>query len=274
MQKLRQFLNQPYPDTDDLRSIIVGSFIAGLVVALVLLIFQPFGFDRAGEQAWKYALMFGLISFVVAVIFECIIKYVFKIERDKPSWVLWKWMLMILILIFLIALANLGYMKIFGINSGINFLDSLYVTVVVGIIPIGIIGAEKTIRNLKLNQNIAKEIVPIPKPNPVQLVSIPILKSEMFYERDVSKIIYAEAMQNYVHIYMHGEEEKLIVRNTLSNIEQILAPFQIIRSHRSFLVNTAYIKNVSGNAQGLKLDVGLGEDRIVPVSRKYIQVFK
>ena len=66
---------------------------------------------------------------------------------------------------------------------------------------------------------------------------------------------------------------KFVKRLTLKDLESALKPFpEIIRTHRSYLVNLNQIMGVVGNAQGYKLKLR-DYDGTVPVSRNMIGNF-
>ena len=54
---------------------------------------------------------------------------------------------------------------------------------------------------------------------------------------------------------------------------QVKESSSLKRCHRSHLVNLKKVKNISGNAQGLKLEL-INQSEMVPVSRNYIPIIK
>ena len=101
------------------------------------------------------------------------------------------------------------------------------------------------------------------------------VKSEKF-SFDSNSFIYAKAEGNYAEIFLKKENEclKLTKRISLKNLEAQLCNFSyIIKTHRSFLLNVNYIENVSGNAQGYKVQLKNCTET-VPVSRNYIPSFE
>lgn len=93
-------------------------------------------------------------------------------------------------------------------------------------------------------------------------------------ELDIQQFIFAKADGNYVEIYLQSEKTiKVLKRISLSELETILKPYSnIIRTHRSYLVNLNYLKNVTGNAQGYKLSLQYCDNKI-PVSRNKLHHF-
>ncbi len=274
-----QFLNQPYPYKTGFLSTIKEALISGLVVFAFLAFFQPFNLHTTGSKAPLIAFQFGIITFLVSIIFEFLINYVFKIKRDQASWTFWKWLALVLVLILFIASANYFYALII-LNRDLNlseFFVMLRSTVAVGIFPAFIAGTLNLNRKTKEFKKIAQSISPKEVIQDTSVnVFLPIKNSNKTFEIDASKILFLESMQNYVQIHYLDENEqpiKLMHRNTISALEEFLAPHGIKRSHRSYLINPSMIKEVSGNAQGLKLTLSHGEG-LVPVSRKYISQFK
>ena len=278
-QRIINFLNQPYPDRDTFRSICIGSIVSGIIVAIILALFIPFGLHEVNRDTYSMAFYFGCITSLTAFLFESIQRYLLNIRRDQANWTFWKWLVSTIILVLCIALANYKFVEYnFGDMGYIsNFGTMLRNTVVVGIFPIVAFGSFNLIKNLKANQHIAATIVQrktIEDSN--QIVSLPIKNSSKIFKIDVANIIYLEAMQNYVSICYLDEDKKCLKelhRNTMQGLSDVLVDYQIKRCHRSFLVNPAKISKVSGNAQGLKLHFEETND-IVPVSRKYISDFR
>jgi len=284
-----KFLNQPYPDRDDLPASVVGSLTTGVIVFLVLLMLSPFGLNDTGSDKIFHCAVFGLISAFTSLLVELFFKYVVGLKRDVPEWTFWKWILSILFLISVIAVANHIYAVYrFGSFQG-NFLRMLSSTFLVGIVPVTIFGSISLVRNLRANQKIAAEVnVDVVgkdtlNTNPKVLessasanVSLPIKNSAKTFDVNPAKILFLESMQNYVLIHYLGDEgalKKETHRNTISSMELALESFGIKRTHRSYLVNPTMIESVSGNAQGLKLNIK-GTELVVPVSRKYISEFR
>ena len=57
----------------------------------------------------KFSVMFGIITFSVCTVFEFFAHYVFKLEKDLPSWTFIKWLPLNLLLVVFIAMANYIY---------------------------------------------------------------------------------------------------------------------------------------------------------------------
>ncbi|MFT3704979.1 MAG: LytTR family DNA-binding domain-containing protein [Agriterribacter sp.] len=95
-------------------------------------------------------------------------------------------------------------------------------------------------------------------------------------ELNCNSLLAVQALDNYVNIFWENNERLQIVmlRNTLTNIADQAADVPwIYRSHRGWLVNTKRVKQVDGNAQGLKLTIDLMQQQ-VPVSRSNIARYR
>ena len=94
-------------------------------------------------------------------------------------------------------------------------------------------------------------------------------KGETIVRRD--DIEYLEAARNYVTVST-GEREYL-VRNTLARLEEQLAPGQIVRTHRSYLVNIDKIREIRTTDTG-GYEIHLESGKTVPLSRGYRDGFR
>ncbi|EIM75243.1 LytTR family two component transcriptional regulator [Nitritalea halalkaliphila LW7] len=80
------------------------------------------------------------------------------------------------------------------------------------------------------------------------------------------ELLYVEVRGNYVHFFLHSGEE-WSARMTLTELEQDI-PASILRVHRSFMVNQAYVLRVERHQLTLKGGVQ------VPLSARYEQAVK
>ena len=280
-KQVLSYLNEPFPQSDEDRIIILNTLLMGIVVALILGSLRPFGFQEVQEGFFLIVLGYGAVTFLTSLVFEMAYKYVFKLERDRPEWTFWKWFVFLMINLLGIAIVNYFYTVTFvgGPKAWWHFWTLVRGTVIIGFFPILLYGAIVMNRRSKYNEKIAAQIEISPPAASViqeQNIIIPILQSDKTFQVQPSQILCVEAMQNYVQIhYLHeGGIEKKIIRNTIRTLEELFSNGPVQRSHRSFLVNKNRIKGITGNAQGLKLELDPTPDFWVPVSRKYIPQFK
>ena len=279
IQQIKEILLQPYPDRDDFKSIALSAFLTSALIFFILFGFRPFDIGRA-DNVFLTTLLFGLITGAVTLLYELFLVHILKISREEPSWTFLKWIMSIMVLMVFIAIANYVFMTMRLLDQPFYWMGlwiMLRGTLMIGVFPVVIFGSFKMIRQLKQNQGIAASITTAPADTEdTHTVHLAIQKSTATWEVRPSDILYIEAQQNYVVIAYKSDHEvkKEMLRNTLSNIADALVNTSVIRCHRSYLVNQNRIERINGNAQGLKLFLTDLKDTAVPVSRKYIPVFK
>ena len=83
-----------------------------------------------------------------------------------------------------------------------------------------------------------------------------------------SDILYAEAMDNYSIIYLVNK--KHIVPHTLKSLFELLEPFDFIRTHRSYIVNSKKISAISPKSVLIdKTEIPLSENHRSEVVSKF-----
>jgi DNA-binding LytR/AlgR family response regulator len=96
------------------------------------------------------------------------------------------------------------------------------------------------------------------------------------FDLEVDQFLYAKAEGNYLMLYMYTGNDllQLLKRITIKEFEQQVRNIdQIVRTHRSYIVNLSFLEHVKGNAQGYQLTLQHG-DSIIPVSRNMIPKFQ
>jgi DNA-binding LytR/AlgR family response regulator len=153
-----------------------------------------------------------------------------------------------------------------------------YSTLAIGSIPVIFSGYFIQQKSDKQNQSAANDIQSQLKITPAEKTNIRLFSSNNKQQIELAEneFLYAESQQNYVAIshLKDGEIKETTLRNTLKNIQSQLPEKPFFRCHQSYLVNTSLIENVSGNAQGLRLQLKGLDSMEIPVSRKYISALK
>jgi hypothetical protein len=85
-------------------------------------------------------------------------------------------------------------------------------------------------------------------------------------------LFYIESAENYVSIcYLNkGKISKYLLRDTLKKMEEIFSGSEIIRCHRSYMVNFEKVKVISRDKDGLKLEFDNQAVNDIPVSKTYV----
>jgi DNA-binding LytR/AlgR family response regulator len=94
------------------------------------------------------------------------------------------------------------------------------------------------------------------------------------FKLKINQLLYIESADNYSNVVYFGEagqRKKELIRSSLKRLEGQLNNENIIRCHRTFIVNLINVKIVGGNAAGYKLYFDTS-DETIPVSRNYIPI--
>jgi DNA-binding LytR/AlgR family response regulator len=87
-------------------------------------------------------------------------------------------------------------------------------------------------------------------------------------------LLYLESAENYVNIcYLNkGKVSKYLLRDTLKKIEENFTGTEIIRCHRSYMVNFEKVKVIKKERDGLRLEFDSPAVTDIPVSKTYVNV--
>ncbi|MDR0737462.1 MAG: LytTR family DNA-binding domain-containing protein [Prevotellaceae bacterium] len=96
-------------------------------------------------------------------------------------------------------------------------------------------------------------------------------KGELRLSVTKENLLYIESADNYVEIWYLNKEAptKLVVRNSLKNMEKNLANTNVIRSHRSYIVNLEAVKVIRRQKDGIYMEFGIDRVPDIPVSERY-----
>lgn len=88
----------------------------------------------------------------------------------------------------------------------------------------------------------------------------------------IDELEIIEAVKDYVKLWTGGKG--LMVLSTMKNIEEQLSPYpQIVRVHKSYIVNIAHVREVSGNSIHTKTrEIPIGntyKEMVIEIIRKY-----
>lgn len=267
-------LNKPFPEQESSFGLLKINLIISVFVVFFLFIFRPFGISQLESNTFLICTGFGLMTFLAALIFDLLIGKVLKLKGELEQWTFGKWMLYNLGVMLVISLANFLFARILIIG----FIDwsllpqMIYGTFMIGIIPIAVLGGVSILVQERKYQNIAKDINQTKEADPNSKVD----ENRTLFEIPLNRIKYIEALQNYVqigHLDESGQFKKITERATIKNVEESTSGGSIVKAHRSFLVSKQAIVHISGNAQGLLLQLS-DCDKNIPVSRSYVAAFR
>ena len=96
-------------------------------------------------------------------------------------------------------------------------------------------------------------------------------KNELRLSVKRSNLLCLESADNYVCIWYlnKGQLTKFMLRNSLKAIEESLADTNVLRCHRSFMVNFDQVKVIRREKEGVYLELGIEKVPDIPISKTY-----
>lgn len=268
---------RPFPDREFGKEVVVGIGRVSLFVFAALYLLRPMGIHFPGNPL-MICLGYGLITFVVGITYSFITTRVFGWKKSGDSWVLWKWILDAALLLVFIALANFVYYNAlvdWTAFHPIVFTAVALPTVLIGLFPITLSGMAVQMRAERNNRKLAVE-VQLATTRQSEITEAPLMQiGDGLLKVAPGNLLFCESQQNYVRCVFlkDGQATEQTVRATLSGLAEQITDDQLVRCHRSFLVNPEKVLQVQGNAQGLRLKLVATKEE-VPVSRAYVKAFR
>lgn len=260
------------------------AFFIGLFVALFLIFFKPFGLELTDTSSLvSNGISFGLITFAFLSGFYFIVPNVFSNFFEEKNYTFGKDLLAHALMLLMLGITNGIYSKYAFSESTLNYVtiqEMILQTFLIGIFPLTFLTLLEHSRSNKSNVEASKQIANSGSLNKAEYAAK--VNSNFHFSTDQEKVevalkdfLFIEADGNYVRLYSHlnGSRTKTMYRATLKSIETDNTHDNIIRCHRSYIVNLDKVVDVQGNAQGLKLKLNDCQE-LVPVSRKYISQVK
>jgi uncharacterized protein YunC (DUF1805 family) len=86
-------------------------------------------------------------------------------------------------------------------------------------------------------------------------------------------LLYLESAENYISIcYLNKDKvSKYLLRDTLKKVEESFAGSDVVRCHRSYMINIEKVKVIKRDKDGLKLELDAPSVADIPVSKTYIK---
>lgn len=245
-------------------------------------IIEPFeiNYDELKLKVWIVAFIHTITPLFILYLLALITN---QYPKTTENWNVKKELFFIFILLFLTGIANYSLRDLLynnPFNRSVNYLfEEVFNTLVSGfLLAFSVISANLNIHFIK-NSEHASELNLKLKEQPNFFLNNEIeieteLKSETF-KLEVASFIFAKAEGNYIEVWTKEgfNSKSSIKRMKLKEFEKELANYpEICKIHRSYLLNTTYIENVKGNAQGYKIKLKNCDEQ-VPVSRNYLALF-
>ena len=266
------FINSPKPN-------LLLAFGVGFFIFLFLFIFKPFGLANLNNNIFYYTLGFGIVTFIIQTSFYLLFPVFFKDFFKDENWTVGKNIIFLFLLVFTISLGNFFFNSLVQNTDNIqllSFKEFLIYTFSIAVFPVTIFTylSEKLYRNIreKNSEEIMKlRVSTIVFKNSNETIKIFGENKKESITFNLDNLIYISSQGNYASFYLNKENgiEEKTIRNTLVNISKELSKKNnIIRCHKSYIVNSKYMNSISGNARGYFLESNV-LNRYIPVSRSF-----
>ncbi|MEL6970028.1 MAG: LytTR family DNA-binding domain-containing protein [Bacteroidota bacterium] len=256
---------------------IIYALIFGLFITLFLWFFQPFGINNQ-QYSFFELLVFGTISFGVFAIAHSLLPFIKPDIYKESNWTIYSQILFYVIISLVIATCNGLYINF---RNQLDFSWSNYWLIItqtfaVAVLPITLsvlLSYYLKYKKIAEQSGLIKGNIDRLETTQEQQYTIQSkIKNETFLIDEMT-FLFAKSSGNYIEVFTTNSSPK-IFRLALSDLdEQLTTNHFMMRCHRSYIVNTKHIIDVTGNAQGLKLWFK-NQDTQVPVSRKYLDKVK
>lgn len=264
-----------YPESLLSKLIITG--ILGGFMYMFLIYYTPFNFNDIGDAKYIQSLIYSSMSAAGLLLTMLIYPLFDKKVTKTGNFNNMKYVVMMIISSVLIFIANEIYSKFnpyhnildIGVNYMILLQDVVYgpLILVANLVDwevrrIVIVDLSPVTGN-RLNVN--------DLPDNHHHINIVNEQNKLIYELDPKQLICAFSGQNYVEIFMitNGSVAQVLLRITFSSFyNQISHNEEIVRCHRTRIINLRYLKSVVTN-NGRKMVRLNYIDETIPISRYY-----
>lgn len=282
---LVQWLEKPYTLHKSITYKVLMSIVMGIISFAYLWFFKPQYMLSITNNPWHHSVSVGVTVTLVLFFYYFIIQRIFPTYFDAETWNIGSHIGAIVCLLIFGSTVFWLYQNYAPTSDLVRDKDLNQVILYifsVGIIPITIfffiderystyqqkklaLSSDISVENEYQHDKIIEEII---ENKEVKIYSYN-EKDDITF--DVNELVYITSESNYASFYVIEKDDlkELILRKPLAKIEQDLSKFdEIVRFHKSYLINTKYVRNYRGNARGYFLSIDY-VDKELPVSRKF-----
>jgi hypothetical protein len=262
------------PYLNEKQNIVRLVLFTALFALLFINTYSPFGADRwynlTKLEFFTYSSLTILVGVLVVVISRVIMYRVCK----KHTINIWQYLIWICAEIFSMALTYALFEKLFLSDNRLItdlIINSSRNTALVLLLPYSILWLYFSWRDKKEQIDRLGDFPPFSEKSRNM---IPFYDDKGILKFSVKKenLLYLESAENYVNIcYLNkGKVSKYLLRDTLKKIEESFAGTEIVRCHRSYIVNFEKVKVIRKDKEGLKLEFDSPSMADIPVSKTYV----
>jgi hypothetical protein len=258
----------------DKKNIVSLIFFTAIFALIFINVYSPFGISSVKLSEWQpivYSSLITLTGVLVVVISRLIMYYTSK--RKEISY--WNYSIWILAEAFFMALFYALFEKI--IQKDPTFFISLLKTYMLNTALVLLLPYAITWLYFSWKEkNEQLELLTTGQANTVNTKNMIAFYDEKGILRIsllLENLLYIEASDNYVNIFYINKDKisKFLLRNSLKKLEDTLKIPEIMRCHRSYMVNFEKIKIVKKEKDGLRLEFDSPVASDIPVSKSYVE---
>lgn len=255
MHYLKQFMSQPYPAPHPNIGGSLWILLLGAGVTSLLIFLPTFEHLNNSLFARNFLLICGLVATTSGLFMRTLLPALFPNFFDESKWTV-VWEIAFELIYLQVIAASLLFVAfrfdLFELSIR-SYFTYVVVTGIFGIIPLAFKVLVTT--NLLLKRNLqALRNAPqiehqlIPKDQKILLKAITQNKFEVLQ----SNLIAISAQQNYSDIIYidEGEVNYYLLRQSIAALEKQLENTNMLRCHRSHIINKSMVDRITGNAQG------------------------
>lgn len=236
--------------------------------------YSPFGADRWYNLTRFEFFTFSSLVILVGVLVVVISRIIMYHTSKKHSIIIWQYLVWIGAEIFSMAIVYTLFEKLFLKDPRLFtelVKNSSRNTALVLLLPYSISWLYFSWRDKKEQ---IERLADSPPSSDNSRNMIPFYDDKGILKFSVMKenLLYLESAENYVNIcYLNkGKVSKYLLRDTLKKMEESFIGTEIVRCHRSYIVNFEKVKVIRKDKDGLKLEFDNPSMADIPVSKTYV----
>jgi hypothetical protein len=236
--------------------------------------YSPFGADKWYNLTRLQFFTFSSLTILVGVLVVVISRIIMYHVSKEYSIILWQYLAWIGAEVFSMALAYTLFEKVILKDPRLFtelLKNSATNTALVLLLPYSVLWLYFSWRDKK--QQIEK-LADSPSSSDNSRNMVPFYDDKGILKLSVMKenLLYLESAENYVNIcYLNkGKVSKYLLRDTLKKMEESFSGTEIVRCHRSYIVNFEKVKVIRKDKDGLKLEFDYPSMTDIPVSKTYV----
>lgn len=278
MTEYRSILFRKIPQymLDKRSQIIMVLFVSAFAIVFIN-IFKPFGSENWTENGMSSSvyLAWSTLLVIMGMLVVAVSRMIMYRHTNRPGKSIT--ILQYIVWVFIELLLLSGAFTVLAIITGTGttkdpveiYQNAMENTIFILCIPylICIMYFSYQERSAKLKELMGENIGF--KPN--TLISIRDSRGVLQLSIAKENLIYIESADNYICIwYLRNEQlKKQLMRITMKEISEQLADTNIVRCHRSYLVNLDLVKIMRREKENLFLELGVPNVKEIPISKTY-----